>query len=233
MIWVPGAQIDHSRNPDHGNTAVPGGRGAPDGLRRASPVTRVTARTQSDGLFRCEPVVADGVEVAAEPGLAGGEPGLAGGEPGLAGGEPGRPEGLHQAGQQLAAGGATDSAGAAAQVGGPGQAGEPQRDGQAPAAGQRPGVADPAGCGRTWPSAARRPAAAPSAPGCQGYPAWRTRSGQAHRGDGGEQQQQPGVIAGQRHLPGGPAGKPGGLDRLEPGRRAAAPVVAARRARAE
>ena len=56
MIWVPGVQIAHLRHPDHGNTAVQGGRGAPDDLRRASPVTRVTARTQSDGLFRCEPI---------------------------------------------------------------------------------------------------------------------------------------------------------------------------------
>ena len=59
MIWVPGVQIAHLRYPDHENTAVPGDipgvRGAPDGLRRASLVTRVTARTQSDGLFRCEP----------------------------------------------------------------------------------------------------------------------------------------------------------------------------------
>ncbi len=45
----------------------------------------------------------------------------------------------------------------------------------------------------------------------------------SHRG---EQQQQPGVIAAQRRI-GGPAGQPGGLDRVQPGRRAAAVLVAA------
>ena len=48
MIWVPEAQIDRSRYPDHGKHHCSGGRGAAPGLRRGSPVTRVTARTMTE-----------------------------------------------------------------------------------------------------------------------------------------------------------------------------------------
>src|SRR2546429_204837 len=48
----------------------------------------------------------------------------------------------------------------------------------------------------------------------------------ADLGHGGEQQRQPGVVAGHRARPGGQAGKGGGLDGVQPGRRAAVAVIA-------
>jgi len=66
-----------------------------------------------DGLVA---VVADGVEVAVEPGLAGGQAE--------------RPQRLDQAGEQFLVGIAADSPGVAAQVGGLGQGGQPEGERQ-------------------------------------------------------------------------------------------------------
>ena len=73
-------------------------------------------------------VVADGVEVAVEPGLAGGQPE--------------RPQRLDQPGQQFLVGLAADPPGVGAQVGGLGQRGQPEGERQPFVVGQRPGVGD-------------------------------------------------------------------------------------------
>jgi hypothetical protein len=73
-------------------------------------------------------VVADGVEVAAEPGLAGGQPCLA--------------QRLDQPGQEFLVGVAADPPGVGAQVGGLGQGGEAQGERQALIVGERADVVD-------------------------------------------------------------------------------------------
>jgi hypothetical protein len=78
-----------------------------------------------DGLVA---VVADGVEVAVEPGLPGGQPE--------------RAQRADQAGQQFLVGLAADPPGVAAQVGGLGQTGQAEGERQALVVGQRPSVGD-------------------------------------------------------------------------------------------
>jgi len=73
-------------------------------------------------------VVADGVEIAVEPFLAGGQPQ--------------RPQRGDQAGQQFVVGLAADPPGVGAQVGGLGQAGEPEGERQARIVGERADVVD-------------------------------------------------------------------------------------------
>ena len=157
-------------------------------------------------------VVADGVEVAVEPGLAGGQPE--------------RPQRLDQPGQQLLVGVAADPPGVGAQVGGLGQGGQPEGERQPGVVGQRAGVGDAglAGALGQQQRADRLPRRQFPGGGVAGL-ADQVR--QADLGDGGQQQQQPGVIARQRQRLGRPAGQGGGLDRVEPGRRAAAALVAA------
>ena len=162
-----------------------------------------------DGLVA---VVADGVEVAVEPGFAGGQPE--------------RPQRLDQPGQQLLVGVAADPPGVGAQVGGLGQGGQPEGERQPGVVGQRPGVGDAglAGAFGQQQGADRLPGGQRPGGGVAGRG---DQVRQAHLADGGQQEQQPGVIARQRHRRGRPAGQRSGLDRLQPGRRATAALVAA------
>jgi hypothetical protein len=78
-------------------------------------------------------VVADGVEVAVEPGLAGGQPESA--------------QGADQPGEQLLVGFAADAVGVGAQVGGLRQGGQPEGGGQAEVVDQRAEVVGPGAAG--------------------------------------------------------------------------------------
>ena len=162
-----------------------------------------------DGLVA---VVADGVEVAVEPGFAGSQPQ--------------RAQRLDQAGQQFLVTVAADPPGVGAQVGGLGQAGQAEGECQPGVVGQRPGVGDPglAGAFGQQQRADRLPGGQRPGSGVAGLgdQVW-----QAHLADGGQQEQQSGVIARQCHRPGRPAGQPGGLNRVQPGRGSAAALVAA------
>ena len=85
------------------------------------------------GRGRVVAVVADGVEVAVEPGLAGGQPECA--------------QGADQPGEQLLVGFAAHPVGVGAQVGGLGQGGQSEGGGQAEVVDQRAEVVDPGAAG--------------------------------------------------------------------------------------
>ena len=157
-------------------------------------------------------VVADGVEVAVEPGLAGGQPECA--------------QRADQPGQQLLVGFAADAVGVAAQVGGLGQCGQPEGGGQAEVVDQRAEVVDPGAAGALGQQQRRdRLPGREQAGG--GIAAAGDQVGQAQLGHRREQQQQPGMITGQGAV-GGPARQRAGLDPGQPGRAAPAGLVAAR-----
>ena len=157
-------------------------------------------------------VVADGVEVAVEPGLASGQPQ--------------RPQRRDQPGQQFLVGVAADAPGVGAQVGGLGQGGQPEGERQPGVVGQRPGVGDAglAGAFGQQQRADRLPRRQIPGGGVSGLADQLRQAKICH---GGQQEQQPGVIARQGQRLRGPAGQGGGLDRVQPGRRAAAALVAA------
>ena len=125
-------------------------------------------------------VMADGVKVAVEPGLAGGQAG--------------RPHRLDQSCQELLVGVAADPPGVGAQVGGLGQGGQPERECQPGVVGQCPGVGDASLAG-----ALGQQQGAGGVPGGQrlggGVAGLRDQVRQGDLGDGGQQEQQPGVIA--------------------------------------
>ena len=111
-------------------------------------------------------------------------------------------------------------------MGGLGQAGQAEDERQALVVGQRPGVGDAglAGAFGQQQRADRLPAGQRLGGGVAGLGDQVRQAGVA---DGGQQEQQPGMITGQGHRLGWPAGQRGGLDRVQPGRGSAAAVVAA------
>jgi len=123
-----------------------------------------------------------------------------------------------------------DPPGVGAQVGGLGQGGQPEGERQPGVVGQRPGVGEAglAGGFGQQQGADRLPGGQRLGGGVAGLG---DQVRQGHLADGREQQQQPGVIARQRHRRGRPAGQRGGLDRVQPGRRAAAALIAAAQSR--
>ncbi len=162
--------------------------------------------------LRVVAVVADGVEVAVEPGLAGGQPE--------------RAQRLDQPGQELAVGLAAHPPGVGAQVGGLGQGGQAEGERQAGVVSERADMVHPgvAGAFGQQQAAHRLPGAERSGGRVAGLA---DQVVQAQFGDGGEQQQQPGVITWQCRAAGRPAGQVGGLDRVQFRRRAAAALVTA------
>ena len=108
--------------------------------------------------------------------------------------QPERPQRLDQPGQQFLVGLAAHPPGVGAQVGGLGQGGQAEGERQAFVIGQRPGVGS-CGLRAHWPAAAFRSTATMTGPG-RGVSA--EGAGSAGRpGHGGQQEQQPGVIARQ------------------------------------
>ena len=157
-------------------------------------------------------VVADGVEVAVEPGLAGGQPECA--------------QGADQPGEQLLVGFAAHPVGVGAQVGGLGQGGQSEGGGQAEVVDQRAEVVHPGAAGALGQQQRRDRLPSGERPG-RGIAALADQLGQAQLGHRREQQQQPGVIRGQRGV-GGPARQRAGLDPGQLRRAAPTGLVAAR-----
>ena len=157
-------------------------------------------------------VVADGVEVAVEPGLAGGQPECA--------------QGADQPGEQLLVGFAAHPVGVGAQVGGLGQGGQSEGGGQAEVVDQRAEVVHPGAAGALGQQQRRDRLPSGERPG-RGVAALADQLGQAQLGHRREQQQQPGVIRGQRGV-GGPARQRAGLDPGQLRRAAPTGLVAAR-----
>ena len=151
-------------------------------------------------------VVADGVEVAVEPRFTGGQAEQA--------------QRLDQPGQQFLVGVAADPPGVGAQVGGLGQRGQAEGERQPFVIGQCPSSGRCGACGSTWPAAASRSTARLTVPLVAGSAGLGDQVRQGGLGDGGQQEQQRGVIARQRHRS---AGQPRSAAALTGSSRASGP----------